>query len=212
MKKRAVVFLLLTACTGTSFAAEDRVKFAYSNRELPLRGKSTVLAPVVTEKYEYYEVCGTCEKELQCDIRNKCIRWNDGRKYDSVTQWHVKWDYGHDRGPAACTADSFRVTLEITFRYPKWVPPADAHPSLVDKWNNYMENLVMHENVHRDFAVDAAEELSRAVADLPPAATCAELDRKVQALSRERMKKLDKEQSRYDEITRHGVLQGAVFR
>jgi predicted secreted Zn-dependent protease len=123
----------------------------------------------------------------------------------------VKLDYGYDRAPRACTADSIRVTIAINIRYPKWVRTDDAPQPLVEKWDGYMKNLIMHENGHRDMAVEAAAELSRAVAALPPASSCAELDRDVRALSRERMEKLNADEKGYDETTSHGKTQGAVF-
>jgi predicted secreted Zn-dependent protease len=97
------------------------------------------------------------------------------------------------------------------FRYPKWVRDDAAPQSLVAKWDSYMKNLVMHENVHRDMAVQAAEELSCSVAALAPASTCAELDRRVRALYKEQMQKLSEDEKKYDAATNHGLTQGAVF-
>jgi predicted secreted Zn-dependent protease len=103
------------------------------------------------------------------------------------------------------------VFVEIVYRYPKWVRTDDASRPLVEKWDRYMKNLITHENGHRDMVAEAAAELTRAVAGLPPAATCAEIDRKVKALCRERMEKLTEDQKGYDAATEHGVKQGAVF-
>ena len=50
-----------------------------------------------------------------------------------------------------------------------------------------MDRLMMHEQGHRDKAVEAATELTRAVAELPPALTCAALDRELDKLFRTRM-------------------------
>ncbi len=68
-----------------------------------------------------------------------------------------------------------------------------------------------HEKGHRDLAVAAAEDLTRAVADLSKAGTCTELDRKVHDLCRARMDRLLVEQRDYDTATHHGASQGAVF-
>ncbi len=210
MKILVGCFLLMIIAAAAS-AAEDKVVVANVDRTLPLRKKPDVLPPLVTEKYEYYEVKGSCEKDLQCQMREKGISWNDGKKYNSTTSWHVKWDYGYSNAPRACSADSFRVMVEITFRYPKWVPAPDAPLPLVEKWNGYMEHLVFHENGHRDMVVNAATDLVSAVAALPPAPDCTELDRKLRALSRARMNKLNDDEKKYDVDTGHGLTQGAVF-
>jgi predicted secreted Zn-dependent protease len=166
---------------------------------------------VVNEKTEYYEVCGGCEKDVQSELRVKCIKWTDGKRYDSVTNWKVKWDYGHSQAPQTCTAESFVVTVDIVYRLPKWVRTGEVSRTLVEKWDRYMENLMMHEKGHRDRAVAAAEELTRMVAELPSARTCAELDRVVNTQCKTRLDKLIEDQKTYDADTCHGVLQGAEF-
>ena len=209
--KGSILCLLLLTMAAAAFAGEDRPMVANLAKDPVPWKKNIVAPPLVTEKYDYYEVGGSSEKDLRCEMSQKCIKWNDGKKYDSVTSWKVKWDYGYDRAPQTCSADSFRVTVAITFRYPKWGRPSDAPQQLVDKWDSYMKNLIAHENGHRDMAVEAAADLSRAVAELPTASTCSELDRQVQMMYRARMMKLKEDEVEYDTATNHGYKQGAVF-
>jgi predicted secreted Zn-dependent protease len=206
----AILCLLLLSMAAAAFAEENLPVVANLGKESVSRKKS-VAQPRVIEKYDYYEVGGGCEKDILCDLKQKCVKWDDGKNYDSVTSWKVKWDYGYDRAPQTCSPDSFRVTVAITFRLPKWTRPPDAPQQLIDKWDTYMKNLVAHENGHRDMAVEAASELSQAVAELPPALTCDEIDREVQKLSRARMAKLRADEKGYDTSTHHGHTQGAVF-
>jgi predicted secreted Zn-dependent protease len=210
MIKQGIFSLMLVAVAVTISGAENGLDVARIDDNLrPDIQKVSV--PVVTEKYEYYEIKGSSEKELRIQMcRNGC-RVNDGNTYDSVTAWHWRMDYGYGRAPGACSADSFTVALEIDYRYPQWVDAGNAPQPLVDKWNDYMKHLVTHETGHRDIAVEAAAGLSRAVAALPPARSCDELDREVRALGHERMKKLNNDEKGYDETTGHGKAQGAVF-
>jgi predicted secreted Zn-dependent protease len=202
---------LIIAFSSATFAVEGGPVVANIQKEILLPAKNTVIPPVVKEVYEYYEVCGCCETDLKGELKQKCITWKDGRKYDALTSWKMKWDYGHNRAGETCSADSFTVTVNVRYHLPKWVKPADAPRELVEKWEGYTKNLMTHENGHRDRAVDAATELTKAVTELPPAPTCAELDRSVNILSRAQMRKLDEEQLRYDKDTRHGAAQGALF-
>jgi predicted secreted Zn-dependent protease len=172
---------------------------------------NSVLDPLYNEKYEYYEVCGCSEKDVQCDLTLKAIKCSDGNKYDSVTNWRVKWDYGYSRASKTCSPESFRVTVDVIFRLPKWVREVNAPQQLVDKWDGYMKNLIVHENGHRDRALHAAAELTRMIAGLPPARTCSDLDREVNRVSRARLKKLIVEQEEYDAATSHGHAQGVKF-
>ncbi len=205
MIKENAFSLLLIAAAVTAFAAEGRFDVTNAGKVLQPGIQNRVAAPAVAEKYEYYEIRGNSEKELRGQMCRK------GEKYDSVTSWNWRLSYRYDRAPGACAVDSFQVLLEIKYRYPKWMRTGNAAQTLIDKWDRYMKNLVTHENGHRDLAVEAAAGLTRAVAALPPARTCAELDRALRALGHERMEKLNADEKEYDETNRHGKTQGAVF-
>lgn len=194
------------------FAADSGLDIASVDKDGYRHDQSRIHTPAVKETYEYYEIKGNSEDELRSELCRYGCKWKDGKTYDSVTNWHVKWDYDHDRSPEACSSGPFKVFVDITFRYPKWVRTDGAPRALSEKWDSYLKSLVEHENGHRDMAVEAAEELSRAVAGLPPAPTCAELDRRVRDLCHERMQRLDDDAKAYDAATQHGSAQGAVFR
>jgi len=211
MMKSLFTFFLPLAIAASVFAADNAVDIASLDKTARFPQAKSILPPIVSEKYEYYEIKGNSEDQLRSEMCRCGCRWKDGKTYDSETSWHVKWDYDYDRAPQACSADSFRATVDISSRYPKWVHSGDVPQPLAAKWDNYMKNLVMHEHGHRDMVVEAATELSRAVAKLPPAPTCAELDHMVQSLCHERLDRLDAESKAYDEATRHGVAQGAFF-
>jgi predicted secreted Zn-dependent protease len=211
MIKGIKVFLVFMVIAVTSTAQERNVDLANGSKELTSQAGNNIVPPIVKEKYEYYEICGCNEKDVQCELKQKCIIWPDGKKYDSVTSWKVKWDYGHNRTPQACSTNSFIVTVEVVFHLPKLVRTGNSPKPLLEKWDTYIDNLIKHEYGHRDRVVEAATEITRAVKELPPARTCAELDREVQALSQERMQKLDEEQEEYDAASKHGQKQGAIF-
>ena len=204
MIRVSYLFVLLMTMAVASGAGET-IPGSTNNK------KDHVVSPVVNEKTEYYEVCGSCEKDVQSELQGKCIKLANGEKYDSITNWKVKWDYGHARVSETCTAESFVVTVDIVYRLPKWVRTGEVSQTLVEKWDRYMENLMLHEKGHRDRAVASAVELTRMVEELPPARTCAELDRVVNTLCRTRLEKLIEIQKKYDTDTCHGVLQGAEF-
>ncbi|HUI44459.1 MAG TPA: DUF922 domain-containing protein [Nitrospirota bacterium] len=206
-----VVCLIFAMVTTTALAGDNTVIVASAEKNLPLRKRTVVLPPLVTERYEYYNVQGSCENDLLCELKRKGIAGGDGKKYESITSWHVRWNYGYTNDAQTCSANSFQVTVDIVFRYPKWMQTGDAPRALTDKWYNYMKNLIVHENGHRDMAVEAAADLTRTVSELSPAQTCAEVDRTVRILSRARMNKLNDDERHYDEATNHGAAQGAIF-
>jgi predicted secreted Zn-dependent protease len=194
-----------------AFANDGLIDIASVDRDIYRHQERVVLAPAVREKHVLYEITGYGEKELRDQMTRQGIAWSDGKKYDSVTSWHVTWDYEHERSLQSCSADAFQATAEITIRYPKWVRTDAAPQELADKWDGYLASLMEHEQGHRDMVVEAVEDLTRAVALLPAAATCAELDRRVRSLCHERMAKLNDDAKKYDTATLHGAEQGAVF-
>jgi predicted secreted Zn-dependent protease len=195
--KGIIVFLMITmtaftACGGESAAGNERV--------------------TVNEKYEYYEITGSTESELRQQMGQKGIKWDDGKTYDALTTWNVTWQYDYDCELSGCTAEDFKATVNIVFRYPQWVrDEAGAPEPLMAKWENYMNNLIVHEVGHRNMAVDAVAQMAAAVTELPGTPSRSELDRAVEALTRERMAKMNSEQRTYDDTTIHGTTQGAVF-
>jgi predicted secreted Zn-dependent protease len=168
------------------------------------RLKNGVLPPLVSERYEYHDVCGCCEKDIQCDMLDKALRWKDGNDYDSITNWKVTWDNKYKRGSGYCAADSFRVNVDIVIQLPRWVCAGNAPQSLKDKWDSFIKKLIAHENVHKDLAKKAADDMTSAVAGMSAARTCKELDREVDAVSLARLKKLDEEQANFDDKSSHG--------
>ena len=167
--------------------------------------------PAVSEAVEYYDIRGASEKELRCQMTENGCRWRDGKKYDSVTKWHVKWDYDHEQGPGFCSARTFRATVDIVYRYPQWIDSDRAAAPLQERWSEYMQSLTRHEQGHRDIAVKEVTDFLHAAEQLPAAATCEEIDLSIKKLSRTFMARLNEEQRCYDTDTEHGVKQGARF-
>ncbi len=202
-----VALVLATVVVQGSFAAEDGGRVASVDRS----SLKNVIAPVVVEKNVYYAIQGGSEQELRSQMcRNGCT-WSDGRIYDSVTDWHVTWDYGYSKTSNACSPDSFKVTVEITYHYPKWVYSEAPPPALVEKWESYLKKLAVHETGHRDIALQAAAELTRSIDAMEPLPTCGEIDRKIREISRMHLKQLKADSDAYDAETRHGATQGVVF-
>jgi len=209
--RRTIYFILFMSVATSSFAGASGIILAKLDKDGTSRLSIGPVPPLVREKYEYYEIRGNSEKELSCQITQNGCSWNDGKKYASVTSWNVKWSYGYRRAPQGCSAESFTTTVDITYRYPKWVRTDGAPQILVGTWETYLERLLVHEKGHRDMAVEAAADLARAVSKLPVARSCAELDREVRALGRGRITTLNVLERQYDATTKHGTTQGAIF-
>lgn len=201
-----VIFMATAA-----FGADANLKVANIDQN-PLVPEAIppAVTPQVTEKYEYYDIMGQTETDLRRQMSQNGIKWDDGKTYDALTTWNVKWNYGYDSAATGCVAQSFNATVDITFRYPRWIRGNDLVEPLATKWDTYMSNLILHENGHRDMAVQQTADFVRAVSELA-AQSCAELDRQIESLGRDSMAKLNSDERDYDATTIHGTTQGAVF-
>jgi len=208
-KSILIAFAVLSALPA--FAGDGTYELASLDRNVYRQKARTVLAPELREKREYYTITGGEEKDLREQLTRKGTAWSDGKKYDSLTTWHLEWGYEHDWSAQSCNAEAFQASAEVTIRYPEWIPTDDAPQELVDKWKEYLANLVLHEEGHRDMVLEAVGDITNAVAKLSDAPTCADIDRMVKALCHERMAKLNVDTRAYDAMTSHGAEQGAVF-
>jgi predicted secreted Zn-dependent protease len=213
IRKSLILLLFVTAAPLPVSAADGGIVVAKLDKGTGTRTSvSPVAIPSVTERYEYYEVQGDNAKDVRCDMDRRGCRWDDGRTYDSVTKWSMKWDYDYERSSGSCAARSFRTSVDILYRLPKWRPSDRAAQPLLVTWEHYVHDLTRHEQGHRDLAVESATELGWAVDALPPASTCADVDRNIQMLSHEFITRLNAQQKAYDQETGHGATQGALFR
>ncbi len=100
--KGIIILTLFFVASATQYAAESRAVVADVANKESLHQKNTILLPLVSETYEYHNVCGCCEKDVQCDLMQKAIWWKDGNAYDSLTKWKMKWDYGYNHESTYC--------------------------------------------------------------------------------------------------------------
>lgn len=205
-----ITFLAVLAISGTVLA-QGNVDIASIDKNSRQEVRRQAAHPVVTEKYEYYDIAGSNEKEMRLQMSKNGTKWDDGKVYNALTTWNVKWDYDYNCTAKGCTPDLFKARVAITFRYPRWNRPAGAPEPLATKWETYMANLIFHENGHRDMAVEQTAALAAAVEQLPPAPSRAELDRRIETLVNDRMAKMNADEKEYDVVTIHGATQGAVF-
>ncbi len=192
-------------------ATAQATELASLNVTVVRPAQSWSTAPLVRETYATYNVHGASIPELRAGLRRNGVRMNDGSIYDALTSWDVSWEYDYDRADGDCSVDEFRAVVDVTIRYPRLVSDDDAPVSLTDAWDAYLHSLIRHEQGHRDIAVAAVDGLIRAVTALPPVATCADLDRSVEALGRSFMDRLRLDQQAYDAETGHGAMQGAIL-
>lgn len=168
----------------------------------------------LTREEKYYQISGTTPKELRKQLdKYGPIEKETGKKFDARTDWTIEWHYYYNESGSECKIDTNRVdvTLTLAFTYPEWKYPADASSSLVDKWNTYMKNLVLHEEGHASIASEGAQTIYNTIIAMPASATCAALEKATNAAAQEQIDEIKRLEKQYDKETEHGRTQGAIF-
>ncbi len=164
---------------------------------------------VVTDT-RWYDVAGATVDELIQQVSELGPRDASGA-WGATTAWTFDWTHTLSQSAGACVIDSARVNLRVTFTYPRWLAPGDAAPELVATWARYVAATTLHENGHRDIAVQAGSDLLDAIRAVPAAGSCGELEQRVRSATDRVVASHQRRQERYDERTDHGAAQGAAF-
>jgi len=167
--------------------------------------------PELRMDYEYYEIYGETAEALRQAMKVQGIVWKDGNTYDAFTSWNVSWAFERRFGREGCTIESVRTVVKVTQRFPKWKDISYALPDLQDKWNAYIKALKEHEDGHKDIAVQAAREIESSLPNLGASPSCEDLTIRANGLAMEILEKYKNLEEAYDEATRFGETQGAVF-
>ena len=196
LNRLALAFLLaaqpalaLEKCVG----ADGKV--TYSDKACAAGAKRTTVGPDVSAadvRFEYYDV-GTPGGHM-------------GR-----TDWRLSYKYTRRATPGGgCQVGSLETVLDLKIRMPRWTPPAGAAPDQVSRWQRYSGALLGHEYGHVQNARNTETGFKRA-ALAAMAADCGSLDASLRSLFDNAIQQGNAADRAYDDQTRHGATQGAVF-
>jgi predicted secreted Zn-dependent protease len=167
--------------------------------------------PKVKTTYEYYDIGGKSAPDIRKKLNSSGVRWTDGKVYDAVTRWYVRWNFRYENVNGRCRIASVVTHVDVVIKMPRWTGHNRADERLKDRWTAYIRALHEHELGHRGFGVRAAAEIEEVIARLEPQADCVSLGAAANAAGHRILDKYRREEIAYDRDTRHGITQGAVF-
>lgn len=135
--------------------------------------------PKIIAKTKYYSISGTTSRELKNQMKRK-----GPRGYWAYAGWHVRW------------SGDCRITVEISYEYPKWKNRNEAPAALRTSWDRMMTALMKHEQQHGQHGINAAREIDKS--------KCAGDPRKITS-------KWARQDKTFDRQTNHGRNQGVVL-
>jgi len=158
---------------------------------------------------EHYVVQGSDAAALrrQLDLLGPV---SEGRTYDGFHRYWMDWRADWRSAGDGCAVTSLDVMLSSTITMPSWTPPPDAAPHLAVDWTRFYQNLLIHEEGHRNITVGHAR---RALDVLSTLRTphCDDMQAALSEAFALIVADADRENRRYDELTEHGRSQHAVW-
>lgn len=160
---------------------------------------------------EYYDINGGSDQELKKQMKNSAIHDKNKKTFYAHTAWQVNWDFYTAPLMGGCMIAGVKTTVNIRYRFPRWVDEAEGPPALRERWKHFMEALKEHEEGHADIAMAAANEVEETIKKSPPHPLCGELVKRGNLLGQQILAKHQEIEKDYDRRTQHGKTQGAIF-
>jgi predicted secreted Zn-dependent protease len=209
---RKPLFHLITLIIGLFLPAIIACSF---NREPGLTEigvkVSAEQGPEVSIDYVYYKIKGATANELRTQMDQLGPVDIFGHRHDMYTKWDAYWSYPYSQEEGGCTTGPIEVRTTITFTFPTWEPPPDTSAELVDQWNGYLKLGQLHEDGHKEIALEAGREILRALQAVTAHASCDLLEQEVDQKGQELLEQFRQKEVTYDQRTDHGATQGVRF-
>jgi predicted secreted Zn-dependent protease len=167
-------------------------------------------APQLTERNQDYTVTGRSAAEVRGQMDRLGPRSEDGKIYDANTRSELKWTYQYQSGLDGCRIGSTIVRLDVVYVMPKWADYDSAPRDVRESWDRYLGRLTVHEQGHRDISMQVAADLESDLLAMR-SRYCDELGKAANEAGEGKLKTLKDRNREFDERTRHGADEGAVF-
>jgi predicted secreted Zn-dependent protease len=166
-----------------------------------------------TMRVDTYAVRGRTAAEIRADLnRNGPISIAEGRRFDALTTWTLRWTLRYDRRGGGCALAGANVYLDVVVLLPELEADESRPPRLLATWQAYREALAAHEMTHYEQQRRGAQELQNALTTFNGVwPSCRELASQLKVTGDEEVAAIFAADRKFDELTEHGRLRGAVF-
>lgn len=203
---------LMLLAAGMAQAGEVKAESANSGTAQPAAGTDEPVGILeISERREYYVVDATTHDELRQQLDAAMAGHGEGKSVGRTEQ-DLRSAYELVATPEGCRFKDLVVSLDISIHLPSWQPANGKRPYKLDKaWEKMIAALTLHEEGHRDIAVETAGFLLDSLRALPAHLDCGQLREQAgKAFFRARVRHSIVD-GIYDRRTRHGIAQGAVL-
>ncbi len=204
IRVEAALLLLTCLCVHLPANAVEQYSPGRTNQNV-LRENSRFLT-VITN---YYRFAGTNHMQMRAAM--KAARpWKDSG-FDALTKWDVRSNYRIRREGDQFKVDDVEVKTRVVITLPWWVPGKPVTRELVDRWNKCVIGLNCHEQGHVVLGTAAGAEVKKRLLALGPFPSAQALTDAADRILADTIRDFREREAKYDEVTKHGFTQGAVF-
>ncbi len=152
-----------------------------------------------------YAVRGDTIDELESATQRIEGRWA------AYTEWFIGWVYLTEPIADGCRVSEGQTWLRASITFPTWRQPDAADPTLVARWERFLDRLRTHELGHVTIALQGADAIDDRIDRGFDAPTCDAAREQAEAAAQAILERTNRRSARYDETTSHGATQGALL-
>ncbi|WP_321349968.1 DUF922 domain-containing protein [Halopseudomonas oceani] len=157
--------------------------------------------PRLQSRVESFDVSGATVDTIRASL-------NRNRQHSAN---RVNWNFRWESTPGQCRITEATTDVSITAYIPQLQPDPQRTASVQAQWDSYLLALQLHHDGHVELAMNAARQIEQAIQNLPPAASCEQLQQAANATGRRLLEQLAIDDREYDKRTQQGTLEGAHF-
>ena len=211
--KKIILILLIFAIPSIVYLQFQKTE-SEDSFSAPIFEMSPSVVPIkniiYSESTRYYQIAGDSELDLREEMDAKRLECYGGTAYDACTGWYIKWYIPTESVNDSCDGP-IKVEVDVVFSYPQWDFQNNSSQDLREKWDKYILALELHENGHKENAIEGGEELWLVLNNLSNEYNCEDLSYVADEKGSEILEKVRGKDISYDDKTDHGESQGAVF-
>ncbi|MCY0967279.1 DUF922 domain-containing Zn-dependent protease [Parathalassolituus penaei] len=159
----------------------------------------------MSESFVYYDVEPSGVNDLLAEINRRSPITEDDHVYHGHTGSRVDWRFWWRDQGSYCQITQVEVNVTVTFTMPRL---RSNNSDVLDIWHAWYPQLLQHEELHRDIALEAARDIELQLPSFS-AATCSDLAADANQWAQQRIADMRQQNRDYDDETRHGGTQGA---
>ncbi|MGZ4359513.1 MAG: DUF922 domain-containing protein [Gaiellaceae bacterium] len=138
-------------------------------------------------------------------------RAEDSERHGALSGWYGRWHSLLSTRAQGCSIAQADVSVELTYRLPRWLHPSGVSPGLVGSWKRYLRALRVHEEGHAENGVRTGSRVLHGLRALPPTPSCKRLENRANGMVANEVARGNSWDIAYDRRTGDGAAQGAVF-